>query len=312
MDMDWGTFGARWVPSSRGSSSLLVFLSVYSLAVSHRALVDLPARRKKQSVKFALEIGQLLKQEKLQGSDRPREEVQGQPRREGRLGRPPRVRLRGPRRHRRRPRHRRGGRARHRARHDDDDGRHEEGPRRPRHDRHDGAVRRPPRRPSSASSTRSTAWRPPAPAASARSRPASPRRSSTTAARPLRRHPGRLALQLLPQQDRALPGRDVELRLRARRLLHEAAGARRPPEGCAGLRIHEPAPERRRIRHGHGSFGGRQDVKSDINVTPLVDVVLVLLIIFMVVTPMLQKGKPVLLPQTDKPGQEAGVARTSS
>lgn len=52
---------------------------------------------------------------------------------------------------------------------------------------------------------------------------------------------------------------------------------------------------------GMDSFGGRQSMKSDINVTPLVDVCLVLLIIFMVVTPMLQKGKPVLLPQTDRP-----------
>jgi biopolymer transport protein ExbD len=40
---------------------------------------------------------------------------------------------------------------------------------------------------------------------------------------------------------------------------------------------------------------------ADINVTPLVDVVLVLLIIFMVVTPMLQKGVPVNLPVTDEP-----------
>ena len=40
---------------------------------------------------------------------------------------------------------------------------------------------------------------------------------------------------------------------------------------------------------------------SDINVTPLVDVCLVLLIIFMVVTPMLQKGIPVNLPVTDEP-----------
>ena len=40
---------------------------------------------------------------------------------------------------------------------------------------------------------------------------------------------------------------------------------------------------------------------SDINVTPLVDVVLVLLIIFMVVTPMLQKGIPVNLPVTEAP-----------
>ncbi|HUP49450.1 MAG TPA: biopolymer transporter ExbD [Thermoanaerobaculia bacterium] len=40
---------------------------------------------------------------------------------------------------------------------------------------------------------------------------------------------------------------------------------------------------------------------NDINVTPLVDVVLVLLIIFMVVTPMLQKGIPVNLPVTEEP-----------
>ena len=40
---------------------------------------------------------------------------------------------------------------------------------------------------------------------------------------------------------------------------------------------------------------------SDINVTPLVDVCLVLLIIFMVVTPMLQKGIPVNLPVTEGP-----------
>ena len=55
---------------------------------------------------------------------------------------------------------------------------------------------------------------------------------------------------------------------------------------------------------GMDSFGGRQSMKSDINVTPLVDVCLVLLIIFMVVTPMLQKGKPVTLPQTDRPDKK--------
>ena len=46
-----------------------------------------------------------------------------------------------------------------------------------------------------------------------------------------------------------------------------------------------------------GSKGGH---KSDINVTPLVDVCLVLLIIFMVVTPMLQRGKDVTLPEVAK------------
>jgi biopolymer transport protein TolR len=42
-------------------------------------------------------------------------------------------------------------------------------------------------------------------------------------------------------------------------------------------------------------------VNSDINVTPMVDVMLVLLIIFMVVTPMLVPGVPVALAQTQNP-----------
>ena len=42
-------------------------------------------------------------------------------------------------------------------------------------------------------------------------------------------------------------------------------------------------------------------VTSDINVTPMVDVMLVLLIIFMVITPMLQNGVSVDLAVTDSP-----------
>jgi biopolymer transport protein ExbD/biopolymer transport protein TolR len=42
-------------------------------------------------------------------------------------------------------------------------------------------------------------------------------------------------------------------------------------------------------------------VTSDINVTPMVDVMLVLLIIFMVITPMLTKGVNVDLPRTKNP-----------
>jgi biopolymer transport protein TolR len=42
--------------------------------------------------------------------------------------------------------------------------------------------------------------------------------------------------------------------------------------------------------------GGEGGVRSDINITPLVDVVLVLLIIFMVVTPLLQMGYEVQVP----------------
>lgn len=51
--------------------------------------------------------------------------------------------------------------------------------------------------------------------------------------------------------------------------------------------------------------GARGGVKSDINVTPLVDVMLVLLIIVMLIAPMLQKGVDVKMPMaantTDKP-----------
>ena len=45
----------------------------------------------------------------------------------------------------------------------------------------------------------------------------------------------------------------------------------------------------------------KQTFTSDINVTPRVDVMLVLLIIFMVITPMLQKGKQVDLVKTNNP-----------
>jgi biopolymer transport protein TolR len=44
-------------------------------------------------------------------------------------------------------------------------------------------------------------------------------------------------------------------------------------------------------------------VNSDINVTPMVDVMLVLLIIFMVITPMLQKGISVDLAKVNSPSQ---------
>ena len=50
-----------------------------------------------------------------------------------------------------------------------------------------------------------------------------------------------------------------------------------------------------------GGGGERGAVNAEINVTPMADVMLVMLIIFMVVTPMLQKGAPVDLPKTKNP-----------
>ena len=50
-----------------------------------------------------------------------------------------------------------------------------------------------------------------------------------------------------------------------------------------------------------GMQAGSKGVTSDINITPFVDIVLVLLIIFMVVTPMLQEGIQINLPQASHP-----------
>src|SRR5256885_6836791 len=47
--------------------------------------------------------------------------------------------------------------------------------------------------------------------------------------------------------------------------------------------------------------GGRYRPMSEINVTPLVDVMLVLLVVFMVTAPLLTVGVPVELPQTQAP-----------
>jgi biopolymer transport protein TolR len=49
---------------------------------------------------------------------------------------------------------------------------------------------------------------------------------------------------------------------------------------------------------------GSKGLNAEINVTPLVDVMLVLMIIFMVITPMLQKGKGVQLPVVPAPEKQ--------
>ncbi|MGD0266458.1 MAG: biopolymer transporter ExbD [Candidatus Methylomirabilota bacterium] len=60
------------------------------------------------------------------------------------------------------------------------------------------------------------------------------------------------------------------------------------------------------------SRAGDRRMLSEINVTPLVDVMLVLLIIFMVTTPMLQRGTDVQLPQAEQsePKEEERITLT--
>jgi biopolymer transport protein ExbD/biopolymer transport protein TolR len=50
--------------------------------------------------------------------------------------------------------------------------------------------------------------------------------------------------------------------------------------------------------------GGYGEVNADINVTPMVDIMLVLLIIFMVVTPLLSQGVPLNLPKDMSSSEE--------
>ena len=59
--------------------------------------------------------------------------------------------------------------------------------------------------------------------------------------------------------------------------------------------------------------GGTSEYNSDINVTPMVDVMLVLLIIFMIVTPLLQQGVSVNLPRDMiSPDEDADIAKDTS
>ena len=61
------------------------------------------------------------------------------------------------------------------------------------------------------------------------------------------------------------------------------------------------------------SVGGSSEYNSEINVTPMVDVMLVLLIIFMIVTPLLQQGVSVNLPRDmQSPDEDADIAKDTS
>ena len=64
---------------------------------------------------------------------------------------------------------------------------------------------------------------------------------------------------------------------------------------------------------GMSGGGGAAGLQSEINVTPMVDIMLVLLIIFMVVTPFLQQGITVALPKNmQNPEVDQNIIKESS
>ena len=52
------------------------------------------------------------------------------------------------------------------------------------------------------------------------------------------------------------------------------------------------------------AVGGKKGTMADINITPMIDVLLVLIIIFMVITPLTPKGLETLVPQPTPPNQK--------
>ena len=63
---------------------------------------------------------------------------------------------------------------------------------------------------------------------------------------------------------------------------------------------------------GMAAGGGKGGFVSEINVTPMVDVMLVLLIIFMVVAPLLQSGVSVAVPKSKNPELDENIVKETS
>src|SRR5215510_14612327 len=64
--------------------------------------------------------------------------------------------------------------------------------------------------------------------------------------------------------------------------------------------------------NGNGNSHKGSDLNSEINVTPMVDIMLVMLIIFMVVTPLIQSGVTVTLPQGLNPDEDANITKDTA
>jgi len=64
--------------------------------------------------------------------------------------------------------------------------------------------------------------------------------------------------------------------------------------------------------NGNGNSHKGSDLNSEINVTPMVDIMLVMLIIFMVVTPLIQSGVTVTLPQGLNPDEDANITKDNA
>jgi biopolymer transport protein TolR len=61
------------------------------------------------------------------------------------------------------------------------------------------------------------------------------------------------------------------------------------------------------------TIGGTSEYNAEINVTPMVDIMLVLLIIFMIVTPLLQQGVTVNIPrEMNTPEEDSDITKDTS